>query len=300
MRRKVIQLAGSTFVVTLPNSWVKQWGVEKGEELHVVESGPRLFLSTAEAREVSSGSVNISDVPERAARWVLSSLNKKGYDEIEVITDSEKHAQLINELVKDLFLGFAIVDRSEKKCTIRALSKEFDDQFDVILRRAFLVTINLAESVHERVSKGEFEELPKLHELEKTNNQLTNFCERLLNKRGHADPVKTNFMYVIVWNLEKIADEYKYLCRYLADKKKVGRKTVDEMKKVNGLLREYYELFYAFDMKKLSDLSKKFKDSSERLKEVMVKSDDAVVLSHLLHITLKTADFSASTVAIHR
>lgn len=299
MKRKVIQLAGSTFVVTLPNSWVKQWGISKGESLELVENGPRLMISTAEPRDVKASSVDLSDAPERVVRWVLSSLNKKGYDEIEVVTDKPEHAELVDELLKDLFLGFAVIKRSDKKCVVRALSREFDDQFESILRRAFLVTLELGERTAECIKKGRLDELRELGTLEKANNQLTNFCERLLNKRGHADPVKTNFLYVVAWNLEKIADEYKYIGEYVSERKKVGKQTVKIFDDVNRLFREYYELFYKFDMNKLALLADKFKAQCERIKKAMVKSEDAVVLSHLLHIALKTADFSASTVAVH-
>ncbi len=299
MKRKVIQIADKTFVVSLPNDWVKQWGIKKGEEIDMQEKGPRLIVSTAEPRQLRKKGIDVSNATERTLRWLLSSLHKKGYDEIEVHTDNPEHVIIIDQLLKDLFLGFAVVHCSGSQCVVRSLSKELDDQLDVIVRRAFLVTLALAEQSLQMAKSKKFGELQHILDLEKTNNQLTNFCERILNKRGLDDPVKTSFLYVIMWNLEKIADDYKYICEQLAKNRKISAETTVVFEKVNGLLRKYYELFYSFKIEKLSELSDEFKKVKEEAEKTLAKSPDAVILSHLHHIALKTADFSASTYALH-
>lgn len=299
MKRKVIQIADKTLVLSLPTDWVRQWGVKKGDEIEVVESGPRLIASTTEFRPLKKKAVDVSNSSERTLRWLLSSLHKKGYDEIEIRSENPLHAVIIDNLLKDLFLGFAVVHRSGATCLIRSLAKELDDQLQVIVRRAFLVTLALADQSLEVIKQEKFGELKSLLELEKTNNQLTNFCERILNKKGLDEPVKTNFLYVIMWNLEKIADDYKYVCENLAAKKKISKQTMELFDRVNKLLRNYYELFYKFDVQKLSALSDDFKLLSKDLESALSKGEDAIVLSHLYHVALKTVDFSASTFALY-
>ena len=299
MKRRVIQIADKTLVVSLPNDWVRQWGVKKGDELDVSESGPKLIASTTEYRPLKKGGVDVSNASERTLRWLLSSLHKKGYDEIEIKSDNPLHAVIIDNLLKDLFLGFAVVHRSGATCLIRSLAKELDDQLQVIVRRAFLVTLALADQSLETAKSKKFEQLKDLLELEKTNNQLTNFCERILNKKGLDEPVKTNFLYVIMWNLEKIADDYKYICEHLSAKKRISKETMELYDRVNKLLRNYYELFYKFDVEKLSVLSDDFKKLSKDIETSLSKGEDSIVLSHLYHVALKTVDFSASTFALH-
>ena len=299
MKRKVIQIADKTLVVSLPNDWVRQWGIKKGDELDVSESGPRLIASTTEYRPLKKGGVDVSNASERTLRWLLSSLHKKGYDEIEIKSENPLHAVIIDNLLKDLFLGFAVVHRSGATCLIRSLAKELDDQLQVIVRRAFLVTLALADQSLETAKSKKFDQLKDLLELEKTNNQLTNFCERILNKKGLDEPIKTNFLYVIMWNLEKVADDYKYICEHLAAKRKISKDTMDLYDRVNKLLRNYYELFYKFDVQKLSALSDDFKKLSRDIETSLSKGEDAIVLSHLYHVALKTVDFSASTFALH-
>ncbi len=299
MKRKVIQIADKTLVISLPTDWVKHWGIKKGGEIDMQEKGPRLIVSTAEPRLLTKKGIDVSNASERTLRWLLSSLHKKGYDEIEVHTENPEHAIIIDQLLKDLFLGFAVVHCSGSQCVVRSLSKELDDQLDVIVRRAFLVTLALAEQTLELTKKKDFGGVQHILDLEKTNNQLTNFCERILNKRGLDDPAKTSFLYVIMWNLEKIADEYKYICGHLAKKRKIDSKTAELFASVNSLLRKYYELFYGFSIEKLSSLSDEFKSVKDDIEKALPKAEDALILSHLHHIVLKAADFSASTFALY-
>ncbi len=299
MKRKVIQIADKTLVLSLPTDWVRQWGIKKGDELDVAESGPRLIASTSEYHPLKKSAVDVSNASERTLRWLLSSLHKKGYDEIEIKSENPLHAVLIDQLLKDLFLGFAVVHRSGATCLVRSLAKELDDQLQIIVRRAFLVTLALADQSLEFAKSKKFDQLKELLELEKTNNQLTNFCERILNKKGLDEPVKTNFLYVIMWNLEKIADDYKYVCEHLAGKKRISKNTVELYDRVNKLLRSYYELFYKFDVQKLSALSDEFKQLSRNIETALSKGEDAIALSHLYHVALKTVDFSASTFALN-
>lgn len=296
MKRKVIQLGEDTHVVTLPAAWARTYGVTKGSELELTENGNKITLSTSAARAIAKTSANLTNATERAIRWTLSSLHKQGFDEIELTLGAQEQATLVEEILRDLFIGFAIVHKTNRSLTLRAISAELDDQFDTILRRAFLITLQHANGLSDALKQGKNESLTPLLDLEKQNNQLTNFCQRILNKKGHPNPLKTTFLYIITWNLEKIADEYKYLTQHLMNSKP-GKKTHAMLTSANALLRGYYELFYAFDPKKLAALSESYKQLEQDIKKEM--HTDPVALAHVLAIVSKTADFSASTYALN-
>ena len=65
--------------------------------------------------------------------------------------------------------------------------------------------------------KLDYNQLKLIKEKELLNNQLTNFCERLVNKHRFE---KSVFQYIIIWNLEKICDNYKYIINELEKKNK--------------------------------------------------------------------------------
>ncbi|RJQ18710.1 phosphate uptake regulator PhoU [Candidatus Woesearchaeota archaeon] len=296
MRRKVIQLGEGTHVITLPSQWARTWGIQKGSEVDVEEHGSRIEIHTENTRTRKTAQADLRFVNERTTRWLLSSLHKQGYDTIELTLDNTAQAHLVSELVRDLFIGFTIVHTTPKTLTLRAITQEIDEERDTLLRRAFLITLQQGEQLHKLLRERKQKDLFPLLDLEKQNNQLTNFCQRILNKKGHTDPAKTSFLYVITWNLEKISDDYKYLTEHFT-KNTPAQETTELLYETNKLLREYYELFYSFNAKKLSALADQYRALESRIKKELPK--DPVPLAHLLSLVLKIADFSASTFALH-
>ena len=47
MKRKVIQIADSTQLISLPRKWALKYGIKKGDELDVEEQGSNVLVSTS-------------------------------------------------------------------------------------------------------------------------------------------------------------------------------------------------------------------------------------------------------------
>jgi len=45
MRRKVIQIAGSTKIISLPNKWCKEFNINKGDEINVNIDGGTIHVN---------------------------------------------------------------------------------------------------------------------------------------------------------------------------------------------------------------------------------------------------------------
>ena len=153
MKRKVIQLAGKTAVVSLPSKWVKKYGVLKGDEVEVEEQGHELIIRTKSVQKAQHVAVDIRNLEERAIRHVLSGLHRYGYEEIIIAYDEKNSLKVVNDLVKNTFIGFAVIEQTSKKCTLRNISSELQEEFDTALRRAFLVTLSLSKSTGEAINE---------------------------------------------------------------------------------------------------------------------------------------------------
>jgi len=305
MKRKAIQLANQTLVVSLPSKWVKKQGIKKGDEIDVEERGRELVIGSERGYEEEKIEIDITNLNDRVIRYLLSILQKKGYNEIIVKYNKPFVTKTIEELTKNLFTGFAIVEQTENKSILRSISNDMESEFNTALRRAFLVTLSMGESCLEFIGKEKLKDLKGLIPLENTNNQLTNFCERILNKKGHPDHKKTCFMYVIVWNLEKICDEYKYICEYFSQpensKIKISKETINLFEKTNNFLESYYNLFYKFDINKLNELHEEKTKIENKIKLIYkTKKDKEIVLANYLSsIITRTVDFTGSIIAIN-
>ncbi len=299
MKRKVILQGGKTFMVSLPIRWAKQVRVGKGDELECSTTPNQVCFSAKKEQVPQQIQVNLEGLSERAIRYILSGLHKSGYDEITAYFHNQENLEIIEDLVKNLYVGFAIVEQDDKKCVLKCISKELAGEFDTALRRAFLVTLSLGESMLEALNNSRFSQLKDLLRLEKTNNQLTSFCERLLNKNPGIAPEKHNFLYVIAWNIEKVCDDYKYICRELQDYKgKLSRPLLQATAEAQNLLRGYYELFYRFDITKLSRLNEKKEQIQDKLFAMKLSQKEHKISFYLLDAIFKLVEFSASMTAV--
>lgn len=297
MKRKVSRVGPTTLMVSLPSKWVKTYGIKKGDELNIEESGKTLTLKSEDSRSFERISVDVSDLNERLIKWTISALHKTGYDEIEVTYSGQIALKTIQEMVKEVLMGFAIVDQSDKKVVLRSIAQDVPAEFEATLRRAFLVTLSLAENSLELIKNKKFDELPSLVNLEWTNNQLTNFCERIINKHKLENEKTMSFLYVITWNLEKICDYYKHICNLNFDNKEVNKEVLSFYREVNELLKKFYETFYNFEISKLSniyDISKNL-----QVKGYKIIDKHPVLISHIYEILGRITDFSASTIALN-
>ena len=60
MGRKVIQIADSTQLISLPRQWTKKYNVKKGDELEVVEKDNMLEVSTKRADQEMEITLDVS------------------------------------------------------------------------------------------------------------------------------------------------------------------------------------------------------------------------------------------------
>lgn len=301
MKRKVIQLSEKTLVVSLPSDWIKSQNINKGDELECSYENQKLIFYPENNRcSLTSIEIDAKDISERVLRWQISSFHKQGYDEIVVFNYSDEHYRVIEDLVKHLFVGFIIKEHSSLRIKIGSVALVDASEFDSTLRRSFRLLDKTFSDLYLAFKNKDKELLGKQIDYEHTNNQLTNFCECLLNK-NLSQKDKGHFWYVVAWNLEKIVDNTKYVANYYVDKDlDVSKETLSLLKQIHDYANSWYSLFYDFSFKKLVELNSVKKELDALCLASLVNSlDNEKVLIHYLHlIVMQFADFSASTIAV--
>lgn len=291
MERKVIQLAGKTLVVSLPSKWAKKYSIKKGDTIFVEESERSIIIKTKKDIEIEKVETELKGSPEFIKR-TIDIAYKKGVDELKLRFEDSSTKKIIRNVL-DSTMGFEIISQEEKTCTIKSVAKAVEEEFDNIFRRAFLTLLSMAEESYDAVSKSELERLEEISSSDKTINKLTNFCKRILNKKGKGKD--TNYVYCIVWELERIGDEYRDICKKILGKKiKIKDDTSKIYKRTNEFVREFYNLFYKFDEEKGINFTEKNKKLKEDINSLMVKKkgDETVVLHHLSNIRTAVYDIA--------
>lgn len=286
MKRKAIQMAGKTIVISLPASWVKKFGIKKGDELDLDEKGNQIVVSQKKSIKVEEIKIDLRGHNSFVKRN-LNVLYKEGYDQIEILYDNPKLVDEIQETIDSSLPGFEILKQTDKGCTVKSIANPEESEFDSTLRRLFLITLSMGKESFEAVSKNKLSELDKIKNKEITNNKLSNYCQRFLNKRGYADFKKTNHIYAVVRLLEHLADEYRDLCTYLLNNKvKLSKNTLSFYDRTNKFFELVYNLFYKFDRKKLIEEKKTRFAMLEEFQGVVAKMSgkEAIVNTYLVTI----------------
>jgi phosphate uptake regulator len=275
MRRKLVKQGPSTITVSLPSQWVRANKLKPGQEVALsIERNSVIVSCEQDDKEQGIIAVDVRSLTN-IIPTLLSALHKKGFDEIQLQCTKEQ-IPVIQKVVNHHLLGFEIVQQTADNIVIRFVTKIDADELQMLIRRTFLVTLSIAEGA---LHASEHKELIILEE---TNNRLTNYCERIIVKNLHhqRDGV---FLYLIVWLLEKIADEYKDLITADIHEKQEATLCLE-------LLKEYYELFYKYNHKRFDDYVSKLSDGIQRFRAKQ---------SRYLPVLLLLSQAKASTIALH-
>lgn len=288
MRRKVNMVGTGTLTVSLPTKWAKKFNLKKGDELHMAEDGRRLFIGVDNVSEKHRAEINLKGLDPILVR-ILSAYYKMGADEIEILYDDENTAKEIQNKLSSELIGYEIMKQKKGYCLVKNIANGLETEFDNTLRRAFLVSLDMADNSLEAIKKNDFENLKNVRGLEAVNNKMTGFCRRVLIKKGHKDYKRIPFLYGFIDELEKVADQYKYMIDYtIKHNVKLSKESLDIYKESNKLLREVYNLFYSFKLEHISSLYKKRTSLIEEIHHLFVsKNKEEVVVLHYLMTTIQ-------------
>ena len=245
MRRKVIKLGKNSLLVSLPSSWVKKHGISKGDEVVLEEKDETLVLGTASTPQGKKASIDVTNL-QPAIKRALGALYKKGYDEFTVHFADHDELETAYEVVREELTGFEVVQHGKNHLVVREVSQPHADQFDVMLRRQFLVIKDFAKEVGSALENNDHAWLRRLTLRDKDVNKLADFCSRLISKQQASSAAG---MYTIVEQLEKLSDRYRDISAYAAQHGLApGKAFLQAYEGVEQYVDEFYKCFYQFSL----------------------------------------------------
>lgn len=274
MKRKVIQIADSTQLISLPRKWCLEHGIKKGDELEVIEDQSRIIVKVSnDKNEPERVTINATGL-EYSVRTLVSSIYKSGYDEFKIFFSSAKELQHIQTIVKDSCLGFEIVEQGKDYVVARKISEPIPEEFDPVLRRTFVFLQHMMRETLIAVKNNDTNALNTIIAMDANINKLTYFCRRVLNKHGKGPYRITSPLYYIVDELEEIADRYKYICRArLEHRGPIDKQLMHVFDKVNHMVDTYIHAFYKFDWDKINEIYAIKKSIDLSIPELIKKID---------------------------
>ncbi len=246
MKRKLIQMAGKTLVVSLPSDWVKKYGLKKGEEIDLNEEDRKIVLTTKKSILHSSVSIDITNLNFSLIWRYIFAAYIKGADEIKIVYKDKQQKELAQQ-VADTLIGFALVKEQENFLLFKDVSGE-STEFDTILRRIFFMLSTLSQEGIEAIEKRDNSTLIGLKKKDFKINYLVNFCLRYLNKKGYSDYKKAYMLYSTIRNLEFLGDEYsEFFEKVGKERLTLGKEFIRILEDINKMFEDYHKVFYKFE-----------------------------------------------------
>jgi len=260
IKRKVIQIANSTMLVSLPREWAKKNNLVKGQEVDVVIDKNKVQISTDSKGETKSITVDVSKKLELIEK-IIGAIYRAGYDEVELLFSSNEEHKKIHSVVGNNVIGFEIVDEKKNKVIVKAVSSIDSKEFDTMLRRGFLFLISMGEDSLTFLKESKFSDLAGIELRDNNINKISDFCRRTLNKHGHKNFSLTSTIYSVAIGIERLGDAYKDIASYCSiENIKPSQKSLELFQSVNALIRDFYECFYNFSLEKVWDIMQKKKE----------------------------------------
>lgn len=192
VRRKAIQLAGKTLVVSLPTSWAKINGIRKGEEVEVTSHGHSLVIEPVDRNRGPVGVVDISGLNASLVWHALVWRYIAGFRELEVrfgdelIWDPRSGArvavsEVIDRVVEGL-IGMEVVRVGKSGVTVREISQVAPDEYGVVMRRVWVSVLSMADEVVLAMRSRDGVQVQLAVRQEKNVNRLVLYALRIVGQ----------------------------------------------------------------------------------------------------------------------
>jgi phosphate uptake regulator len=286
MKRKIIRMADSTSLISLPKKWIDLNNINKGEEIEIQEIGNNLMIKGKQSS--ISTAIDLNNITDKDLIWrYIVTAYRKGIDTISVNYNKEETLKEIQKFIGDL-IGYAIVKQEDNNLIIKDLIQADNNHLDETLKKVLSLLIEVANTSYKSINKCDKDSLKTIDHADYNINRFTNLFLRILNRQGHLRFENTSSYYNTINLIEEIGDEYRRLAG-IYDGKKVCPEIMVFFKSVNYLLQDYEELFYNFDLNKF----KNFHDVSNRIMRLLVNLNEKNLneariigsLSTIFHLT---------------
>ncbi len=300
MKRRLQTHGPASHSLVLPKKWLDRYEVKGGDELEVEELGPKLVISTEKTTSHPERIIVDQATFEPHEDRVLGKLYVAGYDVVELRITNPSRIPWVKKKVLENTVGFEVVEESEEKIVFQCMTADQEDQYKEIEKKEFITALETSRRFITALETKNKDLLQGISELDDLTTKFSVFCERYLNKKS---PKNYAFNYIVLWGLEKIGDEYKYLAQHVLDQGTFPEKDIIVYaQKVSQYLEGLFAAYYRFDMKTFSTM---FKQKEQLLKEgyemaLKASGTEAFMITQLRQIVRVIFDLLASVLGTQK
>jgi len=302
MQRKLIKQGDNALTVTVPRKWTKNLNLKAGDEVNISEEEGNLLI-TQTTREVGKKiSVDISGYTAITIAVILQSIYRRGFTEATLTFKNEKAPNVkhsfrgrrekqipINEIITELvneMIGFEIFEQNETSIVLKQISKPNEKDFELALRRIFLLEIDLNSYFYTRLKEKKFK-FETVKNKAANIHKFINYATRLIE----MNVVKKNPQNIFssLRSFENAVNTYSYL-GLICENEKLLPETIEMFKATNKLLELSQKLYFNFSFDKFNEYTAQLENYYDRYDKINPKESKPEV--RIRQLLAKCASYS--------
>ncbi|MBI4440624.1 phosphate uptake regulator PhoU [Candidatus Woesearchaeota archaeon] len=202
--RKLIAHGPSSLTVALPYRWVKKHRLQKGDSVSIAEEDQGLRINPKPAERKKAISIDLRGLDWPSTLTVLTTVYRRGYDNVDVKYDSPEEYNNISTAVRSL-LGYAIMENRKGVCLIKSLPSELEQDFPSLFRRVFLILLQELDDLGEMVSSPDL--IKNFYRRDADLNAIVNLAIRMINKGYVQDRFEELHLFHALLVMEECGDD---------------------------------------------------------------------------------------------
>jgi len=194
-----------------------------------------------------------------------------------------------------------VIQQRENFCILKVLTEASIKDFDIILRRLFLLVSDACEDLINGAVKGNKYLVETLEEKHNTINKFMANGLRLLNKSGHPIHKNTPLYYHIIECLDNVNDALKESARDIFNLDiKISKNCEYILNRINESLKDYHKFFYKFDYKLLGKINKDRYEINEDIRRLSKKlsKDELILVTSMERVIEQIIDMREPRIAL--
>ena len=316
--RKLQISGGSTYIVSIPKTWIEAMNLKAGDSISMVRNKNSLimFPEPDEAEEVYAASVvaGPNDSDESIRRKIVA-MYLAGYKSITITAKGIRlgpgQINAVRSFARSSMIGTEIIESSPERVTIKTLTRMPEMTFDVAMQRMATMTIDTHQEALEALETADLEYADEVIKLDDEIDRFTFYMLRnltvavgdagLLRAMSLDVPADCLYYRTVISRIERIADHATLIAKrvkYLTEP--IDHDTVANIRRLSGSVMDLFNKAVISMMQsdyvmaeEVIEAAYKVQDAQEELMmSVKDSAPNATVIKFVLDSIRRSAEYT--------